>query len=217
MKKINPDIDNYLSKVKKWQNELSLLREIILEFELSEVLKWKTPCYTLEGKNVIILNSFKEYCVIGFFKGVLLRDKENLLVSPGENSQTVRMIKFRSAQEIIRLEPSIKRYIHEAIQIEREGLKVVPTGNSSMIYPEELIRLLEENPDVKTAFEALTAGRKRAYLLYFSAPKKSETRVNRIKKYLPIILQGKGINDCTCGLSKRMPTCDGSHKTLGRK
>ena len=214
MEKTNPHIDTYLSKVKKWRDELTLLRELLLQSELEEELKWKTPCYTLNGKNVIILNSFKEYCVMGFFKGVLLKDKENILESPGENSQTVKMIKFRSIQEIIDLKNPIKAYMEEAIEIEKRGLKPTPINQSSAVYPEEWRLFLQDSPEIKIAFEKLTPGRQRAYMLYFAAPKKAETRRVRIEKSLAKIRNGKGINDCTCGLSKRMPTCDGSHKIL---
>jgi uncharacterized protein YdeI (YjbR/CyaY-like superfamily) len=211
---MDSQVDEYMSKLNKWEQELGLLRHILLDCDLVETFKWRGPCYTLGKANVLFLGSFKNYAALSFFKGVLLADEENLLHKPGENSQTVRLFKFTSPQQILEIAPVIKAYIYEAIEIEKAGLKVALTESKDLKYPEELIQKMDELPEFKTAFQALTPGRQRGYNMHFTAAKQSATRIARIEKYLPRILRGKGINDCVCGLSKRMPACDGSHKFL---
>ena len=190
------------------------LREILLDCQLTEALKWRVPCYTFQNNNIALLGGFKEYCTLSFFKGVLLADTNNILVSPGENSQSVRLIKFTDTKEIMELKPVLKAYIHEAIEVEKAGLKVDFKQKNQLDLVIELQHAMGKDPALKTAFEALTPGRQRAYNLYFSAPKQAKTRTSRIEKYVPKILEGKGFNDCTCGLSKRLPQCDGSHKYI---
>jgi len=190
------------------------LRTILLNSELKEELKWGKPCYTVGKGNVVILYGLKESCALGFLKGVLLKDPKGILVKPGENSQYGRWIKFTSLREIVAMESVVKTYIEEAIAVEKAGLKVDVSKNPKLIAPEELQKQLDESPVLKKAFDALTPGRQRAYNLYFSAAKQSQTRESRIEKCKPRILQGKGLNDCVCGLSKRLPYCDGSHKSI---
>lgn len=211
---MNPLVDEYFEKPNKWLNELSKLRSIALDCLLTEEFKWRTPCYTYQGANIVLLGSFKECCTFSFFKGTLLQDPENILVLPGENSQSVRMAKFTSLDQINRLEPLLKSYLFEAIEVEKAGLKVEKTQSTDLEFPEELIKALEADPALSKAFYALTPGRQRAYNLFFTGSQNSKTRESRIQKYIPRILSGKGINDCTCGLSKKMPGCDGSHKAL---
>jgi uncharacterized protein YdeI (YjbR/CyaY-like superfamily) len=164
--------------------------------------------------NVALIGSFKEFVSLSFFKGVLLADSENILHKPGENSQTVRMFKFTSASEIIQQEKTIKAYIYEAIEVEKTGVKVPLSKATELIFPDELLAKFEKNSAFKEAFSTLTPGRQRGYNLFFSDSKQSNTRIARIEKYEERILKGIGINDCVCGLSKRMPRCDGSHKQL---
>ncbi|MDA3929790.1 MAG: YdeI/OmpD-associated family protein [Prolixibacteraceae bacterium] len=211
---MNQKVDTYISNAAKWQNELETLRSIILDCQLTEEFKWRNPCYTYRNSNVLIIGAFKEYCALSFFKGVLLNNSDNILVAPGENSQSVRLLKFTNVNEIVEQKATLKAYIFEAIEIERAGLKVQFNKNIVLKYPEELQNKLNEMPDLKTAFEGLTPGRQKAYVLFFTAAKQSKTRVTRIEKYIPRILMGKGINDCVCGLSKRLPSCDGSHKFI---
>ena len=214
---MNPKVDAYLSKIKNWQEELEKLRSILLDCQLIEELKWRSPCYTFQNTNIIILGNFKEYCTLSFFKGVLLNDANHILIAPGENSQSVRLIKFTNISQIIKLEPIIKAYIYEAIEIEKAGLKVDLKQSTNLTFPDEFQKKLDSIPALKKAFDALTPGRKRAYNLHFSSAKQSKTREARIKNYIPKILDGIGINDCTCGLSKKHPYCDGSHKHASTK
>jgi uncharacterized protein YdeI (YjbR/CyaY-like superfamily) len=209
---MNPQVDEYLDRLQKWPEELGVLRSIALECMLTETVKWGVPCYTYQDANLLMLGSFKEFCSISFFKGVLMSDPYGILTSPGENSQSVKMVKFTNLQEIVTLKPILKEYIYEAIEVENLGLKVETKKLFDLVFAEELIQVLSQDSVFKTAFEALTPGRQRAYNLFFTAAKQSATRLSRIEKYRQQILDGKGINDCTCGLSKRMPTCDGSHK-----
>ncbi len=213
---MNPKVDEFLRNVKQWQNELLALQAIALECGLTEEWKWRQPCYTYKGKNVAILGGFKDNCVFSFVKGVLLNDAEGVLVKPGENSQSVRFIRFTSLQQIVRLTPVLKAYIFEAIEVEKAGLKVELKDNAKLDLVEELQDKINNMPAFKTAFEALTPGRQRAYNMHFGAAKQSKTRVARIAQYTERILNGKGINDCVCGMSKRMPNCDGSHKYLNK-
>ncbi len=213
---MNPKVDLYFSKAQKWQEELERLRMILLECSLTEELKWDSPCYLYNHKNIIIVHSFKDYCALGFFNGALLSDPNGLLIKPGKNTQAGRQIRFTQVSEILKLEPILKAYIYEAIEVEKAGLKVEPTNNTELTIPEEFQHKLDTMPALKAAFEALTPGRQRAYYMYFSEPKQSNTRVTRIEKYIERILNGKGFNDCICGLSQRMPSCDGSHKYLNK-
>lgn len=205
---MNPKIDNYLAegcgrcplggtpecKVHDWQEELVQLRRIVLDCGLTEALKWSVPCYTFQQKNILLVSAFKEFCALSFFKGVLLKDTEDILSKPGENSQSSRLLRFTNVQEVIAQEPIIKAYIHEAIEVEKAGLKVKFKKNPEPI-PEELQQKLDENPALKTAFEALTPGRQRGYILYFSGAKQSKTRAARVEKYTQKILEGKGFHD----------------------
>ena len=211
---MNPKVDDFISNAKKWQPEMEQLRLLLLDCGLTEEFKWRTPCYSFQGNNVVLIGSFKEYCALSFFKGTLLQDTDGILCKPGENSQAVRFFKFTNLEEIIEQQSIIKAYIYEAIEIEKAGLKVNFKSNTELELVAELQNTLDKNPDLKTAFQALTPGRQRAYNLYFSGSKQSKTRETRIEKYTPRILDGKGINDCTCGLSKKMPNCDGSHKYI---
>lgn len=210
----NPKVDTYLNRVKAWQEELAKLRTILLDCGLTEELKWRVPCYTFQESNVALLGGFKEYCALSFVKGVLLQDSEGILVAPGENSQSVRLARFTSVKEIGELESSLKTYIYEAVEVEKAGLRVDLKESTNLVFPDELLTKLKESPDLKTAFENLTPGRQRAYNLYFSAAKQAKTRASRVEKYRQQILDGKGINDCTCGLSHKLPYCDGSHKYI---
>ena len=225
--KMNPKVDQYLldgcmrckyggtpkCKVNNWINELEELRKIVIKSGLVEELKWGMPCYTSNNKNILMISAFKDYACISFFKGVLLKDKEKLLVAHGENSQSVRIIKYTNSDQIIQQTRLIKTYIKEAIEIEKLGLKI-EHRNNELVLPEELINQFKKNARFKKAFNGLTPGRQRAYNLFFSAAKQAATRETRIEKYKKQILDGKGINDCTCGLSLKMPYCDGSHKQL---
>lgn len=206
---MNPQVDQFLSdgcgrcdlfatpqcKVHFWTHELQALREIILQTGLKEEVKWGVPCYTLNGKNIALIVALKNYCGISFFKGVLLKDEQRLLVSPGKNSLHDRQFRFTKLEEIIPLESAIKSYLHEAIEVERLGLKVPKTASKSIPYPEELTVIFKENPEVKAAFVSLTPGRQRGYLLHFTGAKQSKTIKSRIDKNIPRILIGKGIHD----------------------
>ena len=194
MNRMNPKVDVYLSKAKKWQEELEKLRKIVLDCQLTEELKWAKPCYTFQKSNIVILQGFKEFCALLFAKGALLNDPNGILKKPGENTQAARRIPFTNVREIVEMEPILKAYIHEAIEAEKAGLKVNFKKNSEPI-PEELQNKLDEIPALKTAFDALTPGRQRAYILYFSAPKQSKTRESRVEKCMEQILNRKGLND----------------------
>lgn len=211
---MNPDVDAFLGNVKKWEAELRLLREVALGCGLTEALKWRLPCYTCEGSNVVILQPFKEYVAIGFFKGALLKDPEGILTKPGEHTQSGRLIRFTSVDDIKRLEPVIIAYIREAIGIEKAGLKVARKKHEAYEIPQELRQALDQQAALKKAFYALTPGRQRAYILFFSAARQSPTRVSRIEKCKERILSGKGLTDCICGLTQKPPYCDGSHKLI---
>ena len=211
---MNPKVDDYLSNTTKFQKELELLRSIVLDCGLIEELKWGTPCYMFQKTNIILLGAFKDSCIISFLKGALLSDTENLLMKAGENTQAARIIKFTNVKDIVKIKSILKTYIFEAVEIEKAGLKVEPKKHSEYNVPDELKNQFKQKPDFKKAFEALTPGRQRGYLLYFSDSKQSKTREARIEKYTQRIISGKGINDCVCGLSKKMPSCDGSHKYI---
>lgn len=193
--KTNPKVDEYLYKAKKWKEESEKLRKIVLSCGLMEDFKWMHPCYTLENKNIVIIHGFKEYCALLFHKGALLKDKQGILIQQTENVQAARQIRFTNLQQIVDMETILKEYILEAIEVEKAGLKVELKKNTDYAVPEEFQTKLDENPALKTAFEALTPGRQRAYLFYFSQPKQSKTRVSRVEKSTQQILDGKGLND----------------------
>ena len=195
MNKMNPKVDEFINKAKKWQEELKELRRIILDCQLTEELKWGQPCYTFQGKNIVIISGFKEYCALSFFKGALLKDANGILSKPGENTQAARLIRFTNVREIVEMEPILKAYLNEAIEVEKAGLKVDFKKTTDFIIPEEFQKKLDEIPALKTAFDALTPGRQRAYILYFSAAKQSKTRASRVEKYMQQILDGKGLHD----------------------
>ena len=209
---MNPLVDDFISSADKWQDELEQLRYIVLDCGLTEEVKWSMPCYTFQKANVLILGGFKNYCALSFFKGALLSDYEQILIQQTENVHAARQLRFTKVSEIVELEPIIKAYIFEAIEIERVGLKLEPKQHGELQFPEEFNIKLQNDPTFKGAFESLTHGRKRAYHMYFSEPKQSQTREARIEKSTHRILMGKGLNDCICGLSRKMPSCDGSHK-----
>lgn len=191
----SPKVDAFLGKAKKWKGEYEKLRSIVLDCELTEEFKWMHPCYTFENKNIVIIHGFKEYCALLFNKGALLKDPHRILIQQTENVQAARQIRFTSLEEIAQLEPTIKAYIREAIEVEKAGVEVNFKKTNEYAIPEELQHKFEEVPALKTAFEALTPGRQRGYLLYFSQPKQSKTRAARIEKYVEHILNGKGLND----------------------
>lgn len=191
----NPKVDAFLSKAKTWKEEYEKLRAIVLDCGLTEDFKWMHPCYTLENKNIVLIHGFKEYCALLFHKGALLKDPRGILIQQTENVQAARQIRFTNAEEIDELENILKAYIHEAIEVEKAGLEVDFKKPAEYTVAEELQNKFNEMPALKTAFEALTPGRQRAYLLYFSEPKQSKTRESRVEKYVQHMLDGKGLND----------------------
>ncbi|OEI73113.1 hypothetical protein BG616_02365 [Bacillus subtilis] len=191
----NPKVDDFLNKEKKWKEEFEKLRTIILDCELTEDFKWMHPCYTYNNKNVVLIHGFKEYCALLFHKGALLQDVHGILIQQTENVQAARQIRFTSVQEINEMETILKAYIQEATEVEKAGLKVEVNNNIELSIPEELQNKFDEIPELKTAFEALTPGRQRAYTLYFSQAKQSKTRESRVEKYVQKILDGKGLKD----------------------
>lgn len=193
--KLNPKVDEFLSKATKWKEEYEQLRSIILDCELTEDYKWMHPCYTLDNKNILLIHGFKEYCAILFHKGALLKDEREILIQQTENVQAARQIRFTNVQEIVGMESILKDYIFEAIQVEKSGLKVELKKHAEYEIPEELQHKFEEIPDLKTAFEDLTPGRQRQYIFYFSEAKQAKTRVARVEKYIPKILDGQGLKD----------------------
>jgi uncharacterized protein YdeI (YjbR/CyaY-like superfamily) len=195
MNTMNPKVDAFLSNAKKWQEELVKLRTITLDCQLIEELKWGKPCYTFQKSNIVILQEFKEYCALMFFKGALLSDPDGILIKPGENTQAGRQIRFTNVREIVEMEPILKAYIYEAIEVEKAGMEVNFKKTADFIIPEEFQIKLDEVPALKTAFYGLTPGRQRAYIFYFSAPKQSKTRESRVEKWIQHILNGKGLND----------------------
>ncbi len=206
---MNPKVDQYLidgcgrcplggtpqCKVNDWREELELLREIVLDCGLTEELKWSVPCYTFQKKNILIVSALKDYASVSFFKGSLLQDTEGLLVAPGKNTQAARLIKFTSRQKITEWEQVLKRYIFEAIEVEKAGLQVDFKKKKELVYPAELQEKMSTDAAFAAAFDALTPGRQRGYVLYFSSAKQSKTRESRIDKYIPWILEGKGMHD----------------------
>ncbi|NBD27423.1 YdeI/OmpD-associated family protein [Paenibacillus glycinis] len=192
---LNPQVDAFVSKSKKWKNEYERLRAIVLDCGLIEEFKWMHPCYTYQDKNVVLIHGFKEYVALLFHKGALLKDAHGILVQQTENVQSARQIRFTDVQEIVDMEATLRAYIYEAIDVEKAGLEVVMKTSAEYAVPDEFRTKLDELPALKAAFEALTPGRQRAYLLHFSEAKQSKTRAARVEKWLPHILDGKGIND----------------------
>lgn len=192
---MNPKVDWFFDKDTQWQKEYRKLRTICLDCGLMEELKWGCPCYTFENSNIVLIHGFKEYCALLFFKGALLNDPEGILIQQTENVQSARQIRFTNSKEIGKMEKILKAYIYEAIEVERAGLKVKMKGTSDFKIPEEFQQRLNKNAALKKAFNALTPGRQRAYIFYFSQPKQSKTREARVEKYVQQILDGKGLND----------------------
>ena len=192
---MNPKVDFYFSKTKTWQKELEQLRKIVLDCGLTEELKWGCPCYTFQKTNIVLIHVFKEYCALLFFKGALLNDASGILIQQTKNVQAARQIRFTNIQEIVKMKTILKAYIYEAIEVEKAGLKVKLKKTTEYSIPEEFQKKLDKVPALKTAFKALTPGRQRAYILYFSAPKQSKTRESRVEKSMQPILKGKGLND----------------------
>ncbi|MDD3080091.1 MAG: DUF1801 domain-containing protein [Paludibacter sp.] len=192
---MNSKVDLYLSKITKWQAETEKLRTLLLDCQLTEDLKWGKPCYSYQDKNIAIIQGFKEYFALLFFKGALLSDPENIFIKMGENTQAGRQIRFADVNQIIALEPTIKACIYEAIEVEKAGLTVDLKKVDDYAIPHELETKLNEFSELKSAFYALTPGRQRAYIIFFSAPKQPKTRESRIEKYIPYILKGKGLSD----------------------
>ena len=192
---MNPKVDWFFNKATPWQEEYTKLRMIALDCGLTEELKWGCPCYTLDGKNIVLIHGFKEYCAYLFFKGALLNDANDILIQQTKDVQSPRQVRFANVLEIVELEPVLKAYIHEAIEVEKAGLKIVPKTTAEYDVPAEFQSKLDRIPALKTAFEALTPGRQRGYLYYFSQPKTAKTREARVEKYIPQILSGKGLDD----------------------
>lgn len=192
---MNPKVDFYFSGAKKWREELEKLRKIVLDCGLIEELKWGVPCYTFQKNNIVLIHAFKEYCALLFFKGVLLKDAEGILIQQTVNVQAGRQIRFSNVHGIVERETILKDYIFEAIEVEKAGLQVKLKEKRELIFPVEFQRRLDDIPALKDAFDALTPGRQRAYSLYFSEPKQSKTRESRVKKYMQQILNGKGLNE----------------------
>ena len=195
MNRMNPKVDSYFSKAKEWQEEQDQLRMIILDCGLIEELKWGVPCYTFEKRNIGLIHGFKEYCALLFVKGALLNDAKGILIQQTENVQAARQIRFTTVREIVKMKPILKAYIYEAIEVEKAGLKVNLKKITEFKIPEEFQNKLDEIPALKTAFDALTPGRQRAYIFYFSQPRQSKTRESRVGKCMQQILSGKGLND----------------------
>jgi hypothetical protein len=209
---MNQHVTQYISSAKLWKEELLAIREILLETELVEEFKWASPCYTHNNKNIVIIAPFKDYFALGFFNGAHLTDPKGLLIKPGEHTRFGRQLRLENIEDIGKKKSFIKKLIKESILTEADAstkVEVAPT-----IVVEELNTIFKKNTLLKKAFESLTPGRQRGYLIFFSGAKQSETRIARIEKYTNQIMCGKGLTDCSCGLSKRMPACDGSHKYL---
>lgn len=192
---MNPKVDWFFDKPTKWQEEYLRLRKIILDCGLTEDLKWGQPCYTIEDKNIVLIHGFKDYCAVLFFKGALLKDEAGILIQQTPNVQVPRQVRFNGVKEIMKLAPTLKAYIKEAIEVEKKGLKVALKKTSEYKMPQELQDRLDEDPALKKAFYALTPGRQRGYMFFISQAKQAATRAARVEKYIPQILNGKGIDD----------------------
>jgi uncharacterized protein YdeI (YjbR/CyaY-like superfamily) len=195
MNTMNPGVEFFFNKAGKWQKEFDELRMIILDCGLTEELKWGQPCYTTDGRNIVLIHGFKEYCALLFFKGALLQDAKGILIQQTENVQAARQVRFTNVREIVKQAPTLKAYVYQAIEVERAGLKVKLKKTSEFKMPGEFKNKLDENPALKKAFELLTPGRQRAYIFYFSQPKQAKTRQSRIEKCMQQILKGKGLYD----------------------
>ncbi|MGB0390593.1 MAG: DUF1801 domain-containing protein [Salibacteraceae bacterium] len=211
---MNNGVEKFFNKDSKWNKEYQLLRQLVLECGLSEELKWGVPCYSKNKGNVVLIHGFKNYCALLFHKGALLHDEKEILIQQTKNVQSARQIRFSNIGEIEDLKPIIKAYLFEAKEIEKAGLKVKLKETSDFEIPLEFQKRLNDDLNLNEAFNNLTPGRQRGYLWHFSQAKQAKTRESRIDKNLPRILKGVGLNDCTCGLSKRKPNCDGSHRQL---
>ena len=194
MERKNPKVDGLLRREKKWREEFEALRSIVLDCQLTEDVKWYQACYTLQGKNVVLIHGFKEYCALMFFKGALLKDTQRILITPGQH-QAARQIRFTNVRDIVKMEPILKAYIREAIEVEKAGVKVKLKKTADFKIPDEFQKKLDEISALKTAFAALTPGRQRNYLFHFSQPKQSKTREARVERCMPLILNGKGLTD----------------------
>ena len=212
----NRDLESYFNSELPFSEILARLRAIVNECGLTEVSKWQSPCYTHKGKNICILGRFKDNCILSFFKGAMLQDEAGILTKAGENSQAGRIIRFRTMDDFTRVESYLKAYVFEAIELERSGVKIAPEHKHVWEIPTAFKSVFDDDEPYKLAFESLTAGRQRAYALLVAAAKNEQTRFDRVAKFRQRILDGYGMHDCTCGLSRRMPTCDGSHKQLNK-
>jgi len=192
---MNPKVDFFFNKAGNWREEFEKLRMIILDCGLAEELKWGQPCYSFQERNVVLIHGFKEYCAMLFFKGALLKDPQGILIQQTKNVQAARQVRFTSVGQIVKMKAILKAYIYEAVEVEKAGLKVPLKKTAEFPVPEEFQKRLREIPALKTAFHALTPGRQRAYIFYFSAPKQSKTRESRVEKSIPRILKGKGLED----------------------
>ncbi len=212
MSKENPKIEAFFDEDAIWHDEFLILRDFLRETELTEEFKWRSPCYTFDGKNVAILGRFKAGAALSFFKGVLLKDEAKVLISPGENSNEGRLLRFNSLDEVLEAKDLILKYVEEAIELEKAGVKLPEKEEYEAIYPEEMLAKFDEVDGLQDSFEKLTPGRQKGYILYFNGTKNSKTKTARIERYTPRILNGKGMRDCVCGHSGKYPVCDGTHK-----
>ncbi|MHA8080169.1 YdeI/OmpD-associated family protein [Aquirufa regiilacus] len=208
----DPNVDEFMQSADQWSHEMTYLRRILLDCLLIETYKWQTAVYMFGTKNLIAISGLKEHCALNFFNGALIRDEEGILIKPGEHTQLGRWMKFGSVQEIIAKEDLIKAYVFEAMEAQRLGITLEKPAE--IPHPEELTAILDKKPALKAAFEKLTPGRQRAYLRFFTDSKQSATRTSRIEKNEKYILKGIGLTDCICGLTKRKPSCDGSHRAI---
>lgn len=208
----NENVEAYVAKLKKWKDEITLLRELALQTEAVEDYKWMHPCYTVDEKNVFLINEFKEYCALNFFKGEFIQDPDGILKPPTEKIQTARQIRFTSLEQVREFSEKITGFMEQAIAIERAGLKAEKREPMAIVYTEEMEKAFAADAELGAGFAMLTLGRQRAYILHFAEPKQEATRFARIEKCKPRIMMGKGLLDCVCGHTKRKPGCDGSHK-----
>lgn len=211
---MNAQVDSFFEQAQTRKDELILLRSIILQAEMQEEFKWKAPCYTFQKKNVCMIFSFKSSFGLSFFKGAFISDSYEILEKPGDNTQNIRLIRFTNREDVNKKKQAILNYINQALELEKMGVKMVKNTESKFECIEELEIAFGKNPKLKVAFESLTPGRQRAYHMFFAAAKHTDTRFSRIHKFTDQIIDGKGMNDCTCGLSQKMPICDGAHKIL---
>lgn len=207
-------VEAFYADAKLWRPELARLRSLALEAGLDEAFKWRGPCYLSEGRNVAMIGGFKAHCVLAFFQGALLHDPRQLLARQGPNTESSRSFQFTSLAQIERHAPDVLDFIRQAVQIERDGLKYIPPPPDEAPVPEAFERRFASDPALKAAFFALTPGRRKAYFQHVASAKQVATQERRIDQALPRIFDGKGLHDCICGLSKRLPACDGSHRTL---